>query len=68
MACAQPGIPHRKGDAQTSLGFGGTDGSHNLGQATRPSDSQKRTCQIFDFTVLVDLREKLKEIEKRDKY
>ena len=37
---------------------------------TRPSDRQqeKTTCWIVDFTILADLRVKLKENEKRDKY
>ena len=44
---------------------------------TRPSDRKKnnkkkntvkRTCQIEDFTKLMDHRIKLKEREKRDKY
>ena len=57
--------------AQTPMGFWDTNGSPNLGQATRPSDSKKkreRTCRIGDFAVLSDNRVKLNEIEKRDKY
>ena len=57
------------------MGFWDTNGSPNLGQTTRPSDSQqkekkkkkkKRTCWIVDFTVTGDHR--VKESEKRDNY
>ena len=46
-------------------------GSPDLGQTTRPSDTQrqkKRICQIVDFTVPADHRVKSKESEKKDKY
>ena len=61
-----PGLP----DAQNSLGFWDTNGLPNLDQTTRPSDSQqkKRTCRIVVFVVPADLKVKLKESEKRDKY
>ena len=56
-----------------------TNGSSNLGQTTRPSDSprkkkkkkrkkKKRTRQVVDFAVPAEQRVKLKESEKRDKY
>ena len=52
------------------LGFWDTNGSSNLGQLTRPSDSQqkKRTCWIVDFDILADHRIKWKESEKGDEY
>ena len=42
----------------------------NIGQTTRPSDSQqkKRTDWIVDFAIQANHRVKLKESEKRDKY
>ena len=57
-------------------------GSSNLGQTTRPSDSQqkkkkkkkkkkkrkKRTSRIVDFAVPADHRVKQKESEKKDEY
>ena len=60
----------RKCDTQNSLGFSDTIRSTNLGQTTKPSDSQQktRTCGIVDFAILADHRVKLKENEKRDKY
>ena len=56
--------------------FWDTNGLLNLGQTSRPWDSQqkkktkkkKRTYRIVDFAVLADHRVKLKEREKRDKY
>ena len=47
-----------------------TDGSLNLGQTTRHSDSQqkKRICRIVDFVFQANHRVKLKDGEKRDKY
>ena len=54
---AQPRICSRERGAQTSLGFWNTNGSFNLGQTTRPTDSQqqkKRTSRIVDFTVPAD--------------
>ena len=49
-------------DAQSSLGFWDTNKSPNLGQTTKPSDSQqkKRTCWIVDFAILADHRVKIK--------
>ena len=51
-------------DTQTFLECWGTDGSPNLSQITRPSDSQQkmRTYQIVDHRV------KIKESKKRNKY
>ena len=54
-----------------SLGFQDTNESSNLGQTTRPSDSQQKKkwiCRIVDFAILLDHRVKLKENEKRDTY
>ena len=70
MVNVQPRIPSRKGDAQNSLGFWDTNRSPNLGQTTKPSDSQqkKRTCQVVDSGVPADHWVKLKESEKKDKY
>ena len=42
MIYEQPRICPGEWDAQTSLGFWGTNGSLNLGQTTRHSDSQKK--------------------------
>ena len=50
--------------------FWDTNGSSNLGQTTRPSDSQQKkkgTNRIEDFIVPAYHRIKLKESEKRDK-
>ena len=62
---AQSSIRPGKWKAQTSLGFCDTNGSPNLGQTTRPSDSQqqkKRTCRIVECAVhWVKLKEKRKE-------
>ena len=41
MVYAQSGIRPRKWDAQNLLGFWDKNGSSNLGQTTRPSDSQQ---------------------------
>ena len=71
MVCAQPKIRPEKWDAPTSLGFWVTNRSSNLGQTTRPSDSQqkrKKICRIVEFSVPADHRVKHKESEKRDKY
>ena len=75
MVYEQHRIRSRKCDAQNSLGFWDTNGSPNLGQTTRLSDCQrkkkkkkKRNYRIVDVAVLADLRVKLKESEKRDKY
>ena len=64
-------------DAQNSLGFWDINGSTNLHQTTRLSDSQqkkkkkkkkKRTCQIVNFAVPSRHRLKLNENETRNKY
>ena len=57
-------------EAQTSLGFWDTNASLNLGQTTRPRDSQqkKRIYRIVDFVVPADHKVKLQKGEKRDKY
>ena len=53
------------------MGFWDTNGSPNLGQTTRPSDSEKKrkkvTCRRMDFDVLADHWVKLKEIKKKEK-
>ena len=66
LVFAQPGIRTGEWDAQTSLGFWDTNWSLNLGQTTRPCDSQlkkkkkekrkkeKETCRIADFAVLAN--------------
>ena len=63
MAYAQSRTFPRKWDAQNSLGFWDTNGSPNLSQTTRFTDSQQktRTCRIEDFAVPVDHLVKLKE-------
>ena len=42
----------------------------NLGQKTRPYNNQQKKIiyKIVDFAVPADLRIKLKEFEKKDKY
>ena len=49
-----------------------TDGSPDLGQKTRPYNSQQkkknRICKIVDFFVPSDHRIKLKKCERKDKY
>ena len=60
------------------MGFWHTHGSPNLGQKTRANNNQqkkkkkkkgeKRICEIVDFAVSADLRIKLKQCEKKDKY
>ena len=59
------------------MGFWDANRSPNLGQTTRPCDSQKkkkkkkekkRTCRIVNFAVPANYRVKLKESEKRYKY
>ena len=46
--------------------------SLNIGQTTRPSDSQqkkkKNTFRFMDFSVSIDHRVIMKESENRDKY
>ena len=80
MVNSQPRISPKNLGVLTSLEFSDTNGSSNLGQTSRPSDSQqkkkkeekknetKRTCRIVDFAVPADHRVKLKERGKRDKY
>ena len=51
---------------QTYLGFSDTNGSPNLSQMTRPSDSEQkdeRTCQIVYFAIPADHKVKLTESE-----
>ena len=63
--------PFRENDTQTPMGLWYTNGSPNLGQKTRPYNNQqqkKRICKIVDFAVPTNLRIKLKEFEKKDKY
>ena len=52
------------------MGLWRTHGSPNLGQNTRPYNSQQKKiiCKIADFAVLTDHWIKLKECEKKDKY
>ena len=73
MVYTQPSTCPRKWHAQTPMGLWYTNGSSNLGQKTRPYNNQqkkkkKEICKIVDFAVPADLRIKLKECEKRDKY
>ena len=75
MVNAQPRIRPRKWDARNILAFCDTNGSSNIGQTTRPSDSQqkekkrkKRTYRIVDFAVPADHKIKLKKSENRDKF
>ena len=75
MVYAQSGICPGEWDTLTALGFWDTNGSPNLSQITRPSDSKKkkkkkkkRTCRVVDFAFQTDHRVKLKENEKKDKY
>ena len=42
MVYSLPRIRPRKWDAENSVGFWDTNGSSNLGQATRPRDSQQQ--------------------------
>ncbi len=52
------------------MGLWHTYGSPYLGQKTRPYDNLKkeRIWKIVDFAVPADLRIKLKDCEKKDKY
>ena len=82
MVYVQPKIHPGDRDAQNSLGFWNTNGTSNLGQTTKPSDSKKKkkkrkkekkkketwTGRIVDFVVSTDHWGKLKESEKKDKY
>ena len=70
---AQHRIRPRKWNAQNSQRFGDTNGSSNLGQTSRLSDSKKkkkknRTYWIVDFGVPADYKVQLKESETRGKY
>ena len=60
MVYGQPGIRPEEWDAQPSLRFWDTNGSPNLGQTTRHSDSQQKKSTIWTQI-------KLKE-SKKDKY
>ena len=64
MFLVQARIRPRKGDAQTPMRFWDTNGSPNLGQTTRPSDSQQKKKKKERTCCPV----KLKEGEKKDKY
>ena len=68
MIEAQPSIRPRKSDAQNSFGFWDTNGSSNLSQTSRPSDSQqkKRTCWLFLSDWPQDKTERNRR--ERDKY
>ena len=70
MLYAKPNICPGEWDVQTPLGFWDTNGSPI--SARRPDliiiMIIKRTCTIVHFVVLADLRAKLKEREKKDKY
>ena len=71
MIYAQPGIRSGKWDAQNFLGFWDTNGSSNLGQTTRPINSQQqqqKKCRILDFVAQADHWVKQKEDKKKDKY
>ena len=64
MVYAQPGIRPGEWEAQTPLGFWGTNESSNLSQTTKPSNNQqqkKGTCRIVDLAVQADHRVILKE-------
>ena len=67
---AQPRICPRKQDEQNYLRFWDTNGSSNLVQTTRPSDSQQKKKNRPNSRLCHSgwSREKLKESEKRDKY
>ena len=76
MVYAQPRISPGKWDAQTSLWFWNANGSSNLCQTTWPCDSKKiknkkkikNRKKNRKKREPVDLRVKLKESEKKDKY
>ena len=53
---------------ENPLGFWDTNGSPNLGQATKPRNNQQKkwTCRIADVALPTDHRIKLKESEKKD--
>ena len=52
------------------MGLWHTHRSPNFNQKTKPNNNQqkKRSCKTVDFAVPADLRIKLKECEKKDKY
>ena len=53
MVYAQPKIDTKKWDAQNSLGFRNTNWPYNLGQTTRPGDSQqKKKREPVDYLTL----------------
>ena len=61
MVYAQPLIRSREWGVETFLGFWDINRLSNLGQKTRPSDSQqrkKRTCRMVDLAVPADHRVK----------
>ena len=62
MVYAQTRICSREWDTQNSLIFLDTNRLPNPGQLTRPW-----TCQIVDFPIPADHREKMRGNEKRDK-
>ena len=70
MVYAQPRICPGEGDSPTPLGFSDTNGSHNIGQMTRPYNNQQKreTSRVVEFAVPADHRVKLKECEKKEKY
>ena len=71
MVYTQPRFHSGECEELTSLGCWDTNRSPNLDQMTSCSDSQqkkKRTCRIVEFAIPADLRVKLKDSEKRDKY
>ena len=57
-------------DTQTHRGFWHTNGSTDVGQATKPYNFQQKqeNLRIADFAAPVDHRMKLKENENKDKY
>ncbi len=54
------------------MGISHTNGLRNLGQKTRPYNTQqkkkKKICKIVDFAIPAAHRIKLKECEKKDKF
>ena len=66
MVYAQPRICPEEWGTQIPLEFWYTNGSLNLGQMTKASDSQlkkKRTCRFVDFTIPAD-RIELKKVKR----
>ena len=70
MVYAQLRIRPGKWDVQTSLEFWDTNGTPNLDQTTRSSDSQqnKGNWRIVNFSVPADHGVKVMKSEKEDKY